>query len=97
MLLCCPPYSTIFIFDLGWAHEDPVGHLDPSSRAIVGPVQLALFTQLGQDLGWLQGVPPHIVAMATGTKKIKMETKKLYAVLRHWVFIHVWFMYGLFT
>lgn len=55
---------TVFILHLPGAGEDPVGDFHPPWRSVVGPVHLALFAQLGEELRGLPGVPPHVVAVA---------------------------------
>lgn len=57
-------FPTIFILHLRRSREDAARHLDFSSRPIMRSVNLAVLTQLHQDLAGLHRITPDIVPMA---------------------------------
>lgn len=63
-----PATLTILILHLRGASEHPVGDFHPAPRAIVRPIQLAFFTQLGEDLGGLLGISPYVIPVAVDNK-----------------------------
>lgn len=56
--------STILIFNLCWSQEDSTRHLHFSSGPIMRSINLAVLTELSQDLAGFHRVSPNIVSMA---------------------------------